>query len=369
MRSPTINLKQTATASLNELNTTKEVSDTNLASGYIVEVMTKLKYQSKASSLNQAATDVIFVLGMHRSGTSVLTSCVNAAGASMSENLVGAVPCNPHGLFEDHDVINLNSLIFQHLSMHWADPGVMPKEWNKKSEIVSLLPAAIKVLENSKTSTSPLVLKDPRFCRTLPFWLEASNVLSYTTKFLITVRHPWEVAKSLNLRDSFSFDKSYALWARHICEAETATRSYQRLFVLYEDLLADPYAELSKVNDVLEFGLLKHLEDEAKVRSAVVKSTRTNKATNSLEDEEALPEIVDSIWEKFNQPMFEDDENFQQLFDKINDKCSEAPFPFNAQIAEMSRELDWRFKEILKRDAQIAESNSSLEEWVNQHQA
>lgn len=63
----------------------------------------------------------LLVLGMHRSGTSVVTRLLNLMGASLGEDarLQPPDPVNPKGYWEREDVRELNQAILRHLDRDW----------------------------------------------------------------------------------------------------------------------------------------------------------------------------------------------------------------------------------------------------------
>src|SRR5438552_705120 len=72
------------------------------------------------------------------------------------------------------------------------------------------------------------VLKDPRICRFVPFWLDVLGEIGAQPRIVIPVRSPLDVAESLKLRNGFSSSKSLLLWLRHTLDAEAETRKLSR---------------------------------------------------------------------------------------------------------------------------------------------
>jgi len=62
------------------------------------------------------------VLGMHRSATSLAAKGLHMAGIDMGERLLGAMPSNPYGHFEDRDFIEMNDQILQAAGGSWDQP-------------------------------------------------------------------------------------------------------------------------------------------------------------------------------------------------------------------------------------------------------
>jgi len=69
----------------------------------------------------------VVVLGMHRSGTSMIASFLNKLGVSMGKVMLGKTPSNPLGHFEDKDFYDLNRKILKFAGGNWRNP---PKEEN-----------------------------------------------------------------------------------------------------------------------------------------------------------------------------------------------------------------------------------------------
>lgn len=186
------------------------------------------------------APTAILVLGMHRSGTSAATRVVNLLGASVGNDLLGAKDDNPEGFWEHARLVAINEKILLALKLYWDATVPLPKDWLTRPEIVSLKDDAVAFLREEFAGTKHFVLKDPRLCRLLPFWLEALQVFGATPKVLMVFRSPWEVAGSLSKRDQFPSEKSLLLCAWHTLEAERLSRNLSRTAIAYHQLLQSP---------------------------------------------------------------------------------------------------------------------------------
>jgi hypothetical protein len=100
---------------------------------------------------------------------------------------------------------------------------------------------------------SRFVLKDPRMCRFVPFWLRVLQHESITPAAVLVCRHPLEVAASLEARDGFGRERSLLVWLRHVLDAEFDTRSIRRTCVRYEDLLRDWKAVVHQISTDLDW--------------------------------------------------------------------------------------------------------------------
>ena len=70
----------------------------------------------------QEKRHLTLVLGMHRSGTSVLARALPVLGISLGERLLPAHPCNPKGFFEDADINAGNRALLKELGASWESP-------------------------------------------------------------------------------------------------------------------------------------------------------------------------------------------------------------------------------------------------------
>jgi hypothetical protein len=90
-------------------------------------------------------------------------------------------------------------------------------------------------------------IKDPRLCRLLPRWFPIFETLPAEPHFVVTVRHPLEVAKSLAIRNDLKYSKSFLLWLNHTLQAESDSRGYKRVFVAFDEVLVDPTVVLTRL--------------------------------------------------------------------------------------------------------------------------
>lgn len=171
----------------------------------------------------------VFVLGMHRSGTSLVTGLLSRSGfwaADEASELLGAdgsMEDNKKGFYERLDFLHQNDYLLKHQGVHWSKDlmafdsrtAVRAREQNQRmtdwwgndvpvwSEGLALLPK----LEDPQRQ--PFVLKDPRACATLRVWRE---LLRGEAAALLITRHPLEVSRSLQRREGFPAKRSFLLW-------------------------------------------------------------------------------------------------------------------------------------------------------------
>ena len=181
----------------------------------------------------------ILVLGMQRSGTSALARIVNFLGAAMPRHLVPANDWNPRGYWESAPLTALHDEMLAELDSSWDDWRAPSARW-KEGEIANRFANKIRLAVDEEYANAQLfVLKDPRMCRTLPYWMSILEKSGIRSAPLLVVRNPLEVADSLRERDGIPFEKAMLLWLRHNLDAEYETRHLPRNIVTLDALLED----------------------------------------------------------------------------------------------------------------------------------
>ncbi len=134
---------------------------------------------------------MIFCLtGMHRSGTSLMSSYFNACGINMGERLVGAARGNERGHFEDNDIVGLHDEILSFNRSHMYSPS-------RRLDVPDYLAdKARALLANKHDYPGPSGWKDPRTTLFLNFWADLDPGIF----FVLLYREPLSVINSLRRR-------------------------------------------------------------------------------------------------------------------------------------------------------------------------
>ena len=164
----------------------------------------------------------VFVLGMHRSGTSTIAHALQILGADLGPRLITPAPDNPDGFFESIDVVDINEALLDELGHAWDDFRLLPEGW-LDSDAAERARVRIVDLYSSTFSRAPLwAIKDPRLCLTFPLWRQTLVELGAAFGTLLVVRDPIAIAGSLRRRNGIGTNLSNALWlsyTRAACEA------------------------------------------------------------------------------------------------------------------------------------------------------
>jgi GT2 family glycosyltransferase len=178
----------------------------------------------------------IIVLGMHRSGTSVVAGLVSILGAYTGSDLMKPSNDNPKGYFENNKFVLFNEKIFLENGGAWEDYNFTLREMptEKFNKYVLL---AKKIIQDELKYAKKIVIKDPRMCVLFPIWEQALNELRIKIKIVFVYRSPVEVAFSLKKRDDndLSIQQGLMLWSHYFFLSEKYSRNHERFFVHYND--------------------------------------------------------------------------------------------------------------------------------------
>ena len=194
----------------------------------------------------------IFILGMHRSGTSALSGVLNILGLELGDDLMKKDEYNPKGYFENNRIFLFNEKILNSVGSSWSDE-TFNIDSISKSQFDNYVKEAKEIIEDEFRYVKNFLIKDPRISILFPIWERATLDLGYEIKTVIAYRNPLEVAKSLKRRDNFNFEKSILLWAKHTLDAEYFSRKYDRASIIFDDLLDNPNRvvnDLAKLLDI-----------------------------------------------------------------------------------------------------------------------
>ncbi|MHB1503225.1 MAG: sulfotransferase family protein [Acidimicrobiales bacterium] len=184
---------------------------------------------------------LLYVLGMHRSGTSAVTGSLPPFGFTMlgAGDLMSPDRANPRGYFESKTMQQVNDKLLASLGGTWASPPPLPEGWHRAPGIQQIHPSLRQIVSNLRPTDGPTAWKDPRLCLTLPVWRDA---LPYAGAAIFVYRHPHEVAASLATRDGIHPSQGLALWERYNRAALHCLAGVPVLIARYEDLLDDAHA-------------------------------------------------------------------------------------------------------------------------------
>ena len=206
-------------------------------------------YELEDLEINQLKNNkLIVVLGMHRSGTSAIARGLKVLGVELGDNLMQPkADVNDKGYWEDIDFAALNEEILCAINRHWYDL----KQINSLDIAVlknqGYFFLAVQLLRQKVVGTSCFGFKDPRVAKLLPFWQEVFDYCKFKVNYVLAVRHPLSVVKSLKKRDGLESTQSYLLWLSHVIPSLTANIFDKGILIDYDLLMQSPENELKRI--------------------------------------------------------------------------------------------------------------------------
>lgn len=206
----------------------------------------KTKHQQK---------EAILVLGMHRSGTSMLAGILDRLGCMGPKHQMDANEMNPKGYFESKPIFELNDQIMEVAGLRWSDWQPLREGSLDSPRFNEFRTRAAEVVRAEYGDASMIYLKDPRICRLLPFWRDVLEDMGYRISCIHTHRHPADVAASLAARKHIAIAPSLGTlsWLRHTLDAEAASRGLPRIFTSYPRLLSGWQGLAEQAEDAFGF--------------------------------------------------------------------------------------------------------------------
>ncbi len=193
---------------------------------------------------------IIFVLGMHRSGTSLITKAIQAVGANLGNNLMPAEQSNPKGYWEDLDVFHFNERLLDFINIRWDIPSTLVTVDFNDTKFDEWRREAIQLLRIKVENYDLLAIKDPRISLLIPFWEAAAKSIKVDIDYVISIRNPLDVSRSLIKRDKFNETKGLILWLNYNYKILQGLCNNNRsvIFVDYQKILNEPLNQLNRIS-------------------------------------------------------------------------------------------------------------------------
>jgi hypothetical protein len=186
----------------------------------------------------------VCILGMHRSGTSMVALLLAECGLYLGHerDLMPPGPDNPAGFGENLRFVDVNERLLAALGGTWDAVPELNPGWLERND-VTLLHAEADELVRAFGECEPWGWKDPRSSVTFPFWERVAGPL----EVVVCVRDPLEVALSLQRRNGVSLDFGLALWLQYNERIVATTSVDSRIVSHYDAYFSSPRRELERI--------------------------------------------------------------------------------------------------------------------------
>jgi Uncharacterized protein conserved in bacteria len=324
----------------------------------------------------RSARKAVLVVGMHRSGTSALSGLLGNLGCDLPATLMEKTERNPKGYFESKKIHDFHEEIFSQAGTSWDDFRPFPEAWLESSKSAEYVARAQELVQSEFGSSRLFVLKDPRICRLMPFWLEVLENLYITPLVVHIIRNPLEVAQSLRDRDQIDTSYGALLWLNHILEAERGSRALTRSFTSFEKLLSNWGGETKRLEQELGLSWSRFSTDNVQDLESFIDPNLKHYSTNSAG-------VIDNdltlspVWETYAimQRWVENGPNINDMekLDSIRQNLLEGTAILGSVVQSRSLAIQAHRESLRKKltdaTAELTEKSSDFERAVQERDA
>jgi hypothetical protein len=206
---------------------------------------------------------LVLVVGVGRSGTSLLSGILGQLGLHIPQPEVKADETNPRGFGEPRWVVDFHTRLLKqrHVTVNDSRPAAW-EATQRAGEAPAVHAELRDWLGGQLEQHGATVVKDPRTVWFLPLWRHVSSELGVPPAYVTMLRHPAETLASA--RKSYGTWQTpasrAAAWLNVSLETEHATRGERRAFVRYEDLLGDWRGQVGALGERLDLPLLRSID-------------------------------------------------------------------------------------------------------------
>jgi hypothetical protein len=217
----------------------------------------------------------LLVLGMHNSGTSLLSNLMHGAGISLGPNLLlrNRMPEQrrpPYDYYEDADIVRLQDETLLDLQRHWSSyraawplpPAYHPSRELFRQKLQQLIPERLG-------RNSLWLVKDPRSAVLLEDWLLVLRQLNVEPRLLLVHRDPTSNIRSFSRKGRVPPLWAEALWQRTYQQALLAVSTLPDecwAITRFEDLLQQPQASVLELCEWLQHPINAKQRDQLAAR-------------------------------------------------------------------------------------------------------
>ncbi|MCW5737697.1 MAG: hypothetical protein KIS73_26490 [Enhydrobacter sp.] len=266
--------------------------------GEVREVDEAGKTASRPVSAVAGRPVVVVVLGMHRSGTSLLSGMLEIAGVPMADDATHRGPANPTGYRERREIVELHDQILARVGRPVGSPlhpMPLPTGWCESREVHVVREQLKEFVQTQLAQHQNLWgFKDPRTARLMPLWTSLFDELGVEPRYVWAVRSPAASARSMALKNKAArpMTRHFAelIWAAYNVDIYRALRGTDPIVVDYDHWFDDAPSLARQLRQKLGLPLPDRAADES--IATLAQRTHRHHEPGSREDLQ-FPELQD----------------------------------------------------------------------------
>ncbi len=241
---------------------------------------------------------LVLVVGVGRSGTSLLSGILGQLGFAIPQPEVQADETNPRGFGEPRWVVDFHSRVLKDQRVTLNDSR--PAAWEQMALAAPAVHGELREwLRGELDQADEIVVKDPRTVWFLGLWRGCAAELGARTSFVTMLRHPAEIVASARSAYGPGLTEAgrAAAWINVMLQTELATRGTQRALVSYYDLMADWVPEIRRLGSTLDVPHLAAIDRVPEVDAFVDPTLHRKRATwEDLEVPARVRDLAEQAW-------------------------------------------------------------------------
>jgi len=320
-----------------------------------------------------AKRTALFVLGMHRSGTSALMRVINLLGVSLGDEaqLMRPSDDNQKGFFEHEGIVQVHETLLSELGLNWSDGLPLPENWQTTDAAQRAAAYLGDILDRDFADQPFWGVKDPRHSRLWPLWLPLLKARHIQPLAVIGWRHPTQVAASLHKRDHYPPLMAMLCWMGYSLDALEAARHMPHYCVNYAHLMQDWRAEMQAAATQLPCEWPVSIEAAAPAIEAFLTADlqhhQGQKLPAEIGDLAPLVEECMALYEDFNPSKFDQLQQKWQAYTDLSGQGLAQAYRRSRNAAEAQLYVKKQQLEDLQRQMQqLYDTNAQLWEKVEQ---
>jgi hypothetical protein len=217
---------------------------------------------------------IVLVLGMHRSGTSLCSHILSALGVDMSDD-IDVNPSNARGHWERREILEFHDRILSLFNRDYYGrfhDFALPVAWWADPPVAQIRREMTGFLEK-RMGNGYFGFKDPRTVRLMPVWHQIFNELKLAPKFVLCLRNPAQVGRSLHTRDGLNPGNGEYRWLVHMIDFYRYASNFDYCTVEYEEWFDNAAATIERLQTFLDLPWQQSEADLTLVLSGIIDPT------------------------------------------------------------------------------------------------